>query len=95
MRCGLGVASFGTLILIPSDGKAVRGTVKFHVLGSSEGSLKAKPPGSLLFFITIAPLSWRFDVVSAAIARLLANIVNTVAMMSSCTANIGTSLQTS
>ena len=52
-----------------------------YALGRSDGPLKAKLLGSLAFFITIAPLSWEFDVVGAAIALVLANLVNTGVMM--------------
>jgi O-antigen/teichoic acid export membrane protein len=52
-----------------------------YALGRSDGPLKAKLLGSAIFFITIAPLSWRFQIVGAAIALVLANLVNTGAMM--------------
>jgi O-antigen/teichoic acid export membrane protein len=52
-----------------------------YALGRSDGPLKAKLLGSAIFFITIAPLSWEFGVVGAAIALVLANLVNTGAMM--------------
>jgi O-antigen/teichoic acid export membrane protein len=52
-----------------------------YALGRSDGPLKAKLLGSAVFFITIAPLSWRWNVVGAAIALVLAYVVNTAAMM--------------
>ncbi len=52
-----------------------------YALGRSDGPLKAKLLGSAVFFITIAPLSWRWNVVGAAIALVLAYAVNAGAMM--------------
>jgi O-antigen/teichoic acid export membrane protein len=52
-----------------------------YALGRSDGPLKAKLLGSALFFITIAPLSWNWGVIGAAVALVLANVVNTGAMM--------------
>jgi O-antigen/teichoic acid export membrane protein len=52
-----------------------------YALGRSDGPLKAKLLGSLAFFVTIAPLSWKWDVTGAAVALVLANAVNTGAMM--------------
>jgi len=52
-----------------------------YALGRSDGPLKAKLLGSAIFFVTIAPLSWAWNVVGAAIALVLANVVNTAAMM--------------
>ena len=52
-----------------------------YALGRSYGPLKAKLLGSAVFFLTIAPLSWALDVVGAAIALVLANVVNAIAMM--------------
>jgi len=52
-----------------------------YALGRSDGPLKAKLLGSVLFFITIAPLSWRWGVIGAAIALVLANVANTGAML--------------
>jgi O-antigen/teichoic acid export membrane protein len=52
-----------------------------YALGRSDGPLKAKLLGSAAFFITIAPLSWKWDVTGAAAALVLANAVNTGAMM--------------
>lgn len=52
-----------------------------YALGRSDGPLKAKLLGSAIFFVTIAPLSWRFGVIGAAIALVLGNVVNTAAMM--------------
>lgn len=52
-----------------------------YALGRSDGPLKAKLLGSAIFFLTIAPLSWRWDVIGAAIALVLANVANTGAML--------------
>lgn len=52
-----------------------------YALGRSDAPLKAKLLGSAVFFATIAPLSWALDVLGAAIALVLANVVNTAAMM--------------
>src|SRR5256885_5420389 len=52
-----------------------------YALGRSDGPLKAKLLGSAVFFVTIAPLSWEFDIVGAAIALVLANAVNTGVML--------------
>ena len=56
-------------------------TPMLYALGRSDGPLKAKLLGSAIFFVTIAPLSWAWNVVGAAIALVLANVVNTAAMM--------------
>jgi O-antigen/teichoic acid export membrane protein len=52
-----------------------------YALGRSDGPLKAKLLGSVVFFIAIAPLSWQLGVIGAAIALVLANVVNAAAMM--------------
>jgi O-antigen/teichoic acid export membrane protein len=52
-----------------------------YALGRSDAPLKAKLLGSAVFFVTIAPLSWAFDIVGAAMALVLANVVNTATMM--------------
>jgi O-antigen/teichoic acid export membrane protein len=52
-----------------------------YALGRSDGPLKAKLIGSLAFFGTIAPLSWRFGVVGAAIALVIGNAANVLAML--------------
>ena len=52
-----------------------------YALGRSDGPLKAKLLGSAIFFVTIAPLSWAWNVTGAAIALVLANVVNAGAMM--------------
>ena len=52
-----------------------------YALGRSDAPLKAKLIGSAVFFGTIAPLSWRFGVVGAAIALVLGNAANTAAMV--------------
>jgi O-antigen/teichoic acid export membrane protein len=56
-------------------------TPMLYALGRSDGPLKAKLMGSAIFFVTIAPLSWAWDVTGAAVALVLANLVNTGAMM--------------
>ena len=52
-----------------------------YALGRSDGPLKAKLLGSLIFFVTIAPLSWALNVAGAAIALVLGNAANVIAMM--------------
>jgi O-antigen/teichoic acid export membrane protein len=52
-----------------------------YALGRSDGPLKAKLLGSAIFFVTIAPLSWQWDVVGAAVALVLANFANAVVMI--------------
>ena len=47
-----------------------------YALGRSDGPLKATLLGSLIFFVTIAPLSWALNVAGAAIALVLANAAN-------------------
>ena len=56
-------------------------TPMLYALGRSDGPLKAKLLGSAIFFITIAPLSWEYGVVGAAVALVLANVVNSGAML--------------
>lgn len=56
-------------------------TPMLYALGRSDGPLKAKLLGSIALFITIAPLSWRWNVTGAAIALVLASVVNTGAML--------------
>ena len=56
-------------------------TPMLYALGRSDGPLKAKLLGSVVLFVTIAPLAWRWNVVGAAVALVLANIANTGAMM--------------
>ena len=56
-------------------------TPMLYALGRSDAPLKAKLLGSAVFFLTIAPLAWKWDVVGAAIALVLANVANTGAMM--------------
>jgi O-antigen/teichoic acid export membrane protein len=51
-----------------------------YALGRSDGPLKAKLLGSAVFFVTIAPLCWAWDVTGAAVALVLANVVNALAM---------------
>ncbi len=52
-----------------------------YALGRSDGPLRAKLLGSLAFFVTIAPLSLKFGIVGSAISLVLANVINTGAMM--------------
>jgi len=52
-----------------------------YALGRSDGPLKAKLLGSLIFFLAIAPCSWTMGVPGAAIALVLGNITNVIAMM--------------
>ncbi len=56
-------------------------TPMLYALGRSDGPLKAKLLGSTAFFVTIAPLSWTWGVTGAAMALVLANVVNTGMMM--------------
>jgi O-antigen/teichoic acid export membrane protein len=56
-------------------------TPMLYALGRSDAPLKAKLMGSAVFFAAIAPLAWRWDVIGAAIALVLANVVNTGAML--------------
>jgi len=56
-------------------------TPMLYALGRSDGPLKAKFLGSIVFFLAIAPLSWAWDVVGAAIALVLANLVNVAVML--------------
>lgn len=52
-----------------------------YALGRSDAPLKAKLFGSAIFFVTIAPLSFALNVTGAAIALVLGNLANAVAMM--------------
>jgi len=52
-----------------------------YALGRSDSPLKAKLLGSAIFFVAIAPLSWRWDVIGAAIALVLAHVANAGMMM--------------
>jgi O-antigen/teichoic acid export membrane protein len=52
-----------------------------YVLGRSDGPLKAKLVGSAVFFLIIAPLSWKWGVVGAAVALVLGNVANVGLMM--------------
>src|SRR5436190_949814 len=44
-----------------------------YALGRSDGPLKAKLLGTAVFFIVIAPLSWSFGIIGAAVALVLGN----------------------
>jgi O-antigen/teichoic acid export membrane protein len=52
-----------------------------YALGRSDAPLKAKLIGSAVFFGSIAPLCWTLGVIGAAIALVLGNFANVVAMM--------------
>ncbi len=52
-----------------------------YALGRSAGPLKAKLLGSAVFFLSIAPLSWKWGVVGAAIAIVLGTVANVAALM--------------
>jgi O-antigen/teichoic acid export membrane protein len=56
-------------------------TPMLYALGRSDGPLKAKLLGSAIFFAAIAPLAWKWDIMGAAIALVLANAVNAGTMM--------------
>ncbi|WP_294123222.1 lipopolysaccharide biosynthesis protein [Sphingomonas sp.] len=50
-------------------------------LGRSDGPLKARLVGSATFLLIIAPLSWRFGVIGAALAYVIGNVVQVGLMM--------------
>ncbi|HUP66613.1 MAG TPA: polysaccharide biosynthesis C-terminal domain-containing protein, partial [Sphingomicrobium sp.] len=52
-----------------------------YAFGQSSGPLKAKILGSAVFFGCIAPLSWAFDIIGAAVALVLGNLVNVMVML--------------
>lgn len=52
-----------------------------YALGRSDGPLKAKLLGSVVFFAAIAPLSWEFGVIGAAVALVIGTATNVAAMM--------------
>jgi O-antigen/teichoic acid export membrane protein len=52
-----------------------------YALGKAGAPLRARIYGSAVFFLTIAPLSWQFDIVGAAIALVLGNAVNVGVML--------------
>jgi O-antigen/teichoic acid export membrane protein len=52
-----------------------------YTLGRSAGPLKAKLIGSVVFFGSIAPLSWRWGVVGAALSFVLGQATNVATMM--------------
>ena len=56
-------------------------TPMLYALGRSDAPLKAKLIGSAVFFGSIAPLCWTLGVIGAAIALVLGNFANVVAMM--------------
>ncbi len=56
-------------------------TPMLYALGKSGAPLRAKVYGSLVFFLTIAPLSWEYGIVGAAVALVLGNAVNVAVML--------------
>ena len=56
-------------------------TPMLYALGRSDAPLKAKLIGTAAFFGSIAPLSWTWGVVGAAIALVLCNAANVAAML--------------
>jgi O-antigen/teichoic acid export membrane protein len=56
-------------------------TPMLYALGRSDAPLKAKLLGSLIFFVSIAPLAWTWGVLGAAIALVLGNVSNVATMM--------------
>ena len=56
-------------------------TPMLYALGRSDGPLKAKILGSAIFFISIAPLAWTWDVTGAAVALVLGNVANVATMI--------------
>lgn len=52
-----------------------------YALGQGGGPLRAKIIASLAFFITLAPLSWRFGVMGAAMSLVLASVVNVAVLL--------------
>jgi O-antigen/teichoic acid export membrane protein len=52
-----------------------------YALGKAGGPLRAKLIASIIFFLSLAPLSLAFGVVGAAIAFVLASAVNVAVMM--------------
>jgi O-antigen/teichoic acid export membrane protein len=52
-----------------------------YALDRPDGPLKARVIGTILFFLIIAPLSWRFGVDGAAIALVIGNVGTVGAMM--------------
>jgi O-antigen/teichoic acid export membrane protein len=52
-----------------------------YALGRSDAPLKAKLLGTIVFFIMIAPLSWRFGVDGAAVALVIGNLGTVGAML--------------
>jgi O-antigen/teichoic acid export membrane protein len=56
-------------------------TPMLYALGKAGAPLRAKIYGSVVFFLTIAPLAWKFDIIGAAIALVLGNAVNVGVML--------------
>ena len=50
-------------------------------LDRPDGPLKARIVGTILSFLTIAPLSWRYGVDGAAVALVIGNVATVVTMM--------------
>src|SRR4029078_3414070 len=51
-------------------------TPMLYALGKAGAPLRAKIYGSVVFFLTIAPLAWKFDIIGAAIALVLGHAVH-------------------
>ncbi|HKX92064.1 MAG TPA: lipopolysaccharide biosynthesis protein [Sphingomicrobium sp.] len=56
-------------------------TPMLYALGKSGGPLRAKLIASAVFFLSLAPLSWQFGVVGAAVAFVLATSINVGVMI--------------
>jgi O-antigen/teichoic acid export membrane protein len=52
-----------------------------YALDRPDGPLKARVAGTILFFLTIAPLALRFGVDGAAVALVLGNVATVATMM--------------
>ncbi len=56
-------------------------TPMLYALGKSGAPLRSKLIGSAVFFVSLAPLSWRFGVIGAALALVAGTVANVVAML--------------
>jgi O-antigen/teichoic acid export membrane protein len=52
-----------------------------YALDRPDAPVRARVIGSAVFFLLIAPLSWRFGVVGAAMAFVIGNIMTVAVMM--------------
>jgi O-antigen/teichoic acid export membrane protein len=52
-----------------------------YALDRPDGPLKARLAGTIIFFVIIAPLSWRFGVNGAAVAFVIGTAATVLAMM--------------